>query len=262
MSKFFWTFFILLWGYYVDAQEKLINGRIIIDVEDSSPEGIKVTNSRTRLTSITDIIGTFSLRAQIGDTLIIRSSQYESRNFILRESVFRKPSIDIHLNMQPIVLNEAVITPKLTGILEKDAKISEKIDPVTELYKELGIDPDKKVVRDTTQFTIGKDISIFHLNVEKVYDALSGDLRRRRNLFEYEGKEAKIEEIRKYFGDDYFTLDLGIPYEKIREFIYFSFETTFIPDYFETKNYFKIMNELNQTRIIYLNRLKNQPSSK
>lgn len=244
------------------AQEKLIKGRIIIDLDDASPEGIYITNSRTKFTSITDITGSFAIHASAGDSLLIRSAFYESRRFYLKSSLMDKELLTIHLNMQPITLDEAVITTKLTGILEKDAKYSSKHDPVAELYAEMGINPDVKPRRDATDFTMWKDVSPLHLNVEKLFDSMTGDLRRRQNLFSYEDKEAALTEIREYFGDDYFTQDLDIPQEKIREFIFFSYETTFVPQYHKSHNFFKIMEELNKTRDVYLHRLSTQNQNK
>jgi len=254
--------FFCTWGI---SQEKLIKGRIIIDLEDASPEGIYITNSRTQLTSITDITGSFAIHAVAGDSLLIRSTFYESRKFYVRESLLHKELLTIHLNMQPVMLDEAVISNKLTGILEKDAKYSSGPDPVAELYAEMGINPDIKPRRDATDFSMWKDVSPLHLNVEKLADVISGDLRRRQNLFAYEDKEGILTEIREYFGDDYFTEDLDIPQEKIREFIFFAYETTFIADHHKVSNYFKIMEELNKVKPIYLNRLENQnlkPSDK
>lgn len=240
------------------SQDKLIKGRIIIDLEDASAEGIYITNSRTQLTSITDITGSFAIQAAAGDSLLIRSSFYESRRFYLKESLLGKELLTIHLNMQPVVLDEAVIAAKLTGILDKDAKYSSAPDPVAELYAEMGVNPDIKPRRDATDFSMWKDVSPLHLNVEKLADVISGDLRRRQNLFAYEDKETILTEIREYFGDDYFILDLNIPQEKIREFIFFAYETTFIAEHHKVSNYFRIMEELNKVRPIYLDRLNNQ----
>ncbi|MFA7688262.1 MAG: hypothetical protein WCY25_10400 [Moheibacter sp.] len=243
------------------AQEKLVKGRIIIDLEDASPEGIYITNARTNLTSITDLTGSFAIHAMAGDSLLIRSTFYESRRFYLTEFLLGKELLSIHLNMQPIVLEEALIAPKLTGILEKDAKYVHRHDPVAELYTEMGINPDVKPRRDATDFAMWKDISPLHLNVEKLSDVISGDLRRRQNLFNYEDKEAILTEIREYFGDDYFTQDLDIPHEKIREFIFFAYETTFIAEHHKVHNYFKIMEELIKAKPIYINRLQSQPKT-
>lgn|SRR5690606_32689973 len=254
--KFKLFFLILGFCCLCLAQEQNINGRIIIDLEESSPEGIYITNTRTKLTTKTDLLGGFTIKAQAGDQLLIQSYFYESRKFTITESLMKKDLITIHLNLQPIVLEEAILTPKLTGFLDKDAKYNPHKDQVAKLYKDLGVNPDASKLRDSSNFTMWKDISPLHLNVEKLLEVMTGDLRRRQNLYEYEGKEEKIKQIQAFFGDDYFVLDLEIPREKIREFIFYSFETTSIPTYLENKNFLSIMTELQKKAPEYLKRLK------
>jgi len=253
-SHIFPIFFLL--AQFVSAQEKLVKGVIIIDTEDGSPEGIYVTNSRTRLTSITDLTGSFAIHAVAGDSLLIRSSFYESRRFYLTENLMNKDFVTVHLNLQPIVLDEAIITQKLTGFLDKDAKYNPDKDQIAKLYKELGVNPDASKLRDSTDFTMWKDVSPFHLDVEKLLEVFNGDLRRRQNLYKFEGDEAVIMAIREYFGDNYFIEDLGIPKEKIREFVFFTYESTSIQSHYQSGNYLKIMQVFSRTAPVYLNRLK------
>lgn len=253
--RYFLMFLCFLGFSYAYSQEKLINGRIIIDIDEESAEGIYVTNKRTQITTITDLTGSFGIRVQEGDELLIRSYLYESRKFILTKHFIEKGFVTIHLNLQPIVLGEAIITQKLTGYLEKDVKYQSSKDVVAKLYKSLGINPDADKLRDTAALKPWKDYSPFSLNVESVLEAITGDLRRRRNLYDFEGREERIENIRNYFGDNYFVTDLKIPKEKIRDFLYYSFETTEIPNYYVNSNYLSIMVELNKTSKFYLNRL-------
>lgn len=243
---------ILLWG-----QEKMITGRIIIDLDDSTAEGIYVTNTRTDITAITDLTGSFSMRAQAGDILHIHSDLYESRKFEITENLLKKEWVTIHLSLQTILLDEAVITRKLTGYLEVDAKYSGKKDVITKLYEELGVNPDASKLRDSSSFTLGKDISLMHVNVEKIFESMTGDLRRRQNLYAFEGKEIIMTEIQEFFGEEYFIKDLEIPKEKIREFVYYSYESNqAIQMAYQNKNYLTIMVEFQKTAPLYLNRLK------
>jgi len=247
--------FISLLTQIISAQEKNINGRIIIDLDDSSPEGVYITNSRTQLTAITDLTGSFTLNAQAGDSLLIQSTFYESRRFYLTENLMKNEFINIHLNLQPIALDEAIITQKLTGFLDKDAKYNPEKDQIAKLYKELGVNPDASKLRDSSNFQMWKDVTPLSLNVERLYESFSGNLRRRQNLYAFEGKEIKIMHIREYFGDEYFTNELKIPEEKIREFIFYSYESSQIPMYYENGNFLSLMNELSKMAPVYLSRL-------
>lgn len=256
MKKQLLNFLFLFLPFLLFAQERTIQGRIIIDIKDESAQGIFVTNKRTNISHVTDLTGSFTVKVQPGDELHIHSDFYETRHFKVTEKLMNSGLLTIHLNLQPIVLKEAVITRKLTGFLDKDAIYDKKLDVVAKLYKDLGVNPDASKLRDTTNFQMGRDLSIFHFNVDKMFDAVSGDLRRRQNLYAFEGKEAKLTAIREYFGDNYFTNDLKIPEEKIREFINFAYGTTLIPLHYNNGNYLGIMIEFSKSTSEYLNRLK------
>ncbi|MFA7617064.1 MAG: hypothetical protein WCY16_10845 [Weeksellaceae bacterium] len=247
-------FSIGLWSFS-DAQEKLINGRIIIDIENESADGIYVTNSRTGISAVTDLTGSFTLHAQEGDELLIRSYIYESRKFILGKNVFNSKLVTIHLNLQPIILDEAVLTKKLTGYLDIDAKYDPSKDKIAKLYKDLGFNPDAGKTKDSTALLPWNEYEPFKLNVEGLFGAITGDNRRKRNLNEFEDREKRIQNIKDYFGESYFVDDLNIPKEKIREFVFFSFETTNIPEHYMNGNYLSIMLELGKSSKVYLRRL-------
>ncbi|MFV0304462.1 MAG: hypothetical protein ACK5IC_03140, partial [Moheibacter sp.] len=253
--KIFYFILFLLFGVTIFSQEKIINGRIVIDIDETSPDGIYVTNTRTKITSISDLIGHFSIKAVQGDSLLVQSPFYEERKIYLNDNLFQKELITIHLNLKTFLLEEGIISPKLTGYLDIDVKYNSKKDQIAKLYKELGVNPDASKLRDSSDFKMWKDISPFHLNVEKVVEILNGDLRRRQNLYQYEGLEQIIIQIRDYFGDDYFINDLKIPEEKIREFVFFAYSTSPIPSHFSNKNYLNIMAELSKIAPLYITRL-------
>lgn len=252
-------FTILFFGSFllqINAQEKTINGRIILDMDEGFGEDIYITNSRTNLTTVTDATGAFKIKAMAGDHLLIQSINYENRRFTLNETVMNMDMVTIHLNLQAIVLDDAIITRKLTGYLDKDAKYNPKLDPLNELYKELGVNRDASKLRDSSDFQLGKDISILHLNVEKMLEVFTGDLRRRQNLYTFEGREAKIEHIQNYFGEDYFIDELGLPKEKIRDFIFYAYGSSGISALYDQNNFLGIMIEFNKLAPLYLNRLQ------
>src|SRR5690606_24183590 len=90
--------FISLLTQIISAQEKNINGRIIIDLDDSSPDGVYITNSRTQLTAITDLTGSFTLNAQADESLLFQSIFNESRRFYHTENLMNYEFINIHFN--------------------------------------------------------------------------------------------------------------------------------------------------------------------
>lgn len=253
--KSLFTILILLLSNFIFAQEKWIQGNIIIDDSDDTAEGVYVTNLRTNHTTISNFTGTFLIQSKVNDTLKIQSDWYENRLIILRPNLFNKQTIVVHLTVQTIQLNTAYIGQKLTGILEKDVKNGKKADVVTKLYKSLGVNPDIKPIKDTSSLKAGflsGDITLTRLDIGRIYDVFSGKAKQRKALLDYEDKYDKITKIKNYFGDDYFTNDLKIPKFKIRDFIENALTNTESKIELNDVNYFKLLQLFNSYSKIYL----------
>ena len=253
--KSLFTILILLLSNFIFAQEKWVQGNIIIDDSDDTAEGDYVTNLRTNHTTISNFTGTFLIQAKVNDTLKIQSDWYENRLIILRPNLFNKQTIVVHLAVQTIQLNTAYIGQKLTGILEKDVKNGKKADVVTKLYKSLGVNPDIKPIKDTSSLKAGflsGDITLTRLDIGRIYDVFSGKAKQRKALLDYEDKYDKITKIKNYFGDDYFTNDLKIPKFKIRDFIDNALTNTESKIELNDVNYFKLLQLFNSYSKIYL----------
>ena len=232
---------------FVDAQQKWIQGNIIIDNSEEVAEGVYVTNKRTNHTTKSNFAGTFFLQVQPNDTIIFQSDWYENRNIILRPVLYNKDQIVVHLAIKTINLSEALITKKLTGILEKDVTVGKKEDDVTRIYRLLKVNPDIKPMKDTTALKTGLfngDIRLTGMDVGRIYDVFSGDLRKRKALIDYENKAYKISEIRAYYGDNYFKIELNIPGYKINEFIETALLNTNNKQYLFNPNYFLVQTIL------------------
>lgn len=253
--KPFLTFTILLFTQFIFAQEKWVQGNIIIDDSEENAEGVYVTNTRTNHTTITNFAGIFFIQAKENDTLKMQSDWYENRSIILKPNLYKKPVIVVHLAVQTIQLNTAFIGPKLTGILEKDVKNGRKVDVITKLYKDLGVNPDLKPIKDTSALSAGflsGDITLTRLDIGRIFDVVSGKAKQRKALIDYETKYDKITKIKNYFGENYFTNDLKIPSFKIRDFIDNALTNTGNNIQLNDVNYFKLLQILSSYSKIYL----------
>src|SRR5690606_39701903 len=99
-KKYYSVFLIFLISNLCLAQEKLIQGLIIIYLDDASPEGIVITNSRTNFSPIPVITGSFRIHAPAGDLSIIRSYFSESRKFYLTKNFLKNEIVRIPPNLQ------------------------------------------------------------------------------------------------------------------------------------------------------------------
>lgn len=248
---------IFLFAPQINAQIKWVQGNIIIDDSDEVAEGVYVTNKRTNHTTRSNFTGTFFIQAQVNDTLIFRSDWFENRNIVLRPLLY-KEKIVVHLATEVFQLKEAYISKKLTGILEKDVFVGKKENDVTRLYRLLKIDPDVNPMQDTSALKaglLGGDISLTRLDVGRIFDAFSGNLRKRKSLIDYESKAYQIAQIRAYFGDNYFQVELNIPKYKINEFINTTLNNTNSTENFNKPNYFMLQNTFKEYSVKYLDDL-------
>lgn len=240
------------------AQIKWVQGNVIIDNSDEIAEGVVVTNKRTKHSTKTNFAGIFFIQAQANDTLLIRSDWYENRNIILKPALFNKSEIVIHLGIKTIHLKEAIISKKLTGVLEKDVTGGKKEDDLTRLYKILNVNPDINPIKDTTGLKTGLfngDIRLTGIDVGRLYDVFSGDLRKRKAAMEYETQNYNVAKIRSYFGDQYFQIELNIPKYKINEFIVTALSNTNNIHQLKQPNYFIIQDILKDYSKKYLDDL-------
>ncbi|MDK7374978.1 MULTISPECIES: hypothetical protein [Weeksella] len=256
LYRYLWLIFFMLFGSGLFGQqaEKWVHGNIILDPDGEMAEGVYVTNLRTKEIAISNFAGNFSIRAKEGDVLDLKSDYYENRKIKLSHELFAKNLVVIHLNINVIELQTALITAHLTGILTKDVKAGKRTDKVTKLYKQLGVNPDINPIRDTSALKAGffnGDISLTRLDIGRIYDVLSGDMRKRKATLEFEAKADRRLSIRKYFGDDYFINDLKIPSYKINDFIEYTYANSGMSRDVENGNYLSIMEKLIRFSTIY-----------
>lgn len=207
------------------AQETTLEIQVIIDDgQEKHPGSVYLHHSRLKITYFTDSDGKVQIPAIAGDLLYISSDFYEDRSFLITEKAIEKRRLTLYLSLKPIVLKEAVIEPfLLTGNLGKDAKRAAFKDLPSQIYANLGI-KEKEVPKPNPAGYDPRKCSF--LKIENLIGEITGFNRKQRRLHNWEEKEKELNEIRKNWKDDFFTIELLIPTPKIREFIFFVSETT------------------------------------
>ena len=160
----------------------------------------------------------------------------------------------------PVEIKEVEILPKLSGDLKKDSKNLTRNNKVEELQNEIGVPRTPEKPRETPA-EVKKDILqpliTGRLNINAIYDVVSGKSKRQKRLYQYDDLQENVTWVRKNIEDDYF-INLGIPTEKISNFIEFCFAVN--PKalkYAEAKNISGYLVEIEEPSIKYLERTKN-----
>lgn len=238
----------------VSAQN--ISGRIVTDGETPLPS-VLVINMSTNEKTYSDQGGNFTIAAIVNDELRFVRAGFE------RSSVkISSPNSSVYVNMIPAYreIEEVRVNPiKLTGDLNKDSKLLSKNDKVAQLQKEIGIPKAPEKPREKPA-ELGKDVLLpmltGSLNVQAVYDLISGDARRKKHLYELEDQQSDVRWIRSRIENDYFV-KAGIPEKRIAEFIEFSFtQNPNVRKYVRAKNLSGVMLEMEKALPTYILRLK------
>lgn len=186
-QKSIFLFLLFVFPFWLMGQEKLIQGLIIIDLDDASPEGIVITNFRTKNITIPDSIGNFNINVKVGDLIHFTSDFYESEEFKITEEVFEKGNFEIQIQQKIVQLEQANLGFKLTGDLERDVKNATRKDSTSIIYDNLRIQakdipPPNPNGRSATE-------GIF---AERLIGAITGYNKRQKRKFEYAKKQEKL----------------------------------------------------------------------
>ncbi|UGU15971.1 carboxypeptidase-like regulatory domain-containing protein [Sinomicrobium kalidii] len=200
----------------------------IVKSKDPDREGIHVINKTSNTATITDNKGHFSIPATPGDTLLFSAVQFRDREIVIAEANLNGSALIVDLEEQVTELDE-VILKNLTGNLDSDLRDAKTdtvnamslglpnthVIPRTQAERKLYTSTDKSIVIDKT--SISPNIG---LKTDFIINGITGRTKKLKNRLKQERKKAKLEKVRKSFGDRFF-LSAGIAREKIYDFLYF-----------------------------------------
>ena len=104
-------FLLLVYQFGFSQTEKLIQAKVLC--EDFPLQGIEVLNLASKVTTITDSNGKFSILAKAKDTLMFVSKNYEYKRFFLKKEDVKKNNIIIYLTRKMEQLEEIIVISKI-----------------------------------------------------------------------------------------------------------------------------------------------------
>lgn len=239
MTKYL-LFFTFLFSF-VQAQNKLISGKIIVDEENESNnlQGILVINLMTNAETTTNSKGMFSIKVNPNDELRFKNGGVEERIIKISEAIFNKGFVSVHLNVDVIELKETVLNTLNKNWL-KNVKL--KYDSIDELYAklDLGIDPNLRFQK---------------IDIDKITRYVNGSRKLAKRNRLYFKKIKALEKIEDYFTKAYFTEKLKIPDYKISEFLLFCDAKNNLEEVVNKNNFELIEKVLKTESLIYLSKL-------
>ncbi|VEH18720.1 Uncharacterised protein [Chryseobacterium nakagawai] len=254
--KKIFLFLMMLCSNFLFSQQT-VTGRIIDDNgEDLS--AVTIVNMSTDKKVYSNSQGMFSIEANPNDELrFVKEDFSRVSRRVLTDGI--NAQLLITLFQIPKDVGEVKIVKRLSGDLEQDSKIVAKVDKGEQVKQAVGLpQPVGKMREKPAEVkSVLLPILLGNLNVQGVYDLISGKARKQKRQYRYDDLQEHITWVRSRVEDDYFV-KAGIPADKISEFIEFSFVVKpQVRTYVKARNLSGVMLRMEEVIPLFIERLKN-----
>ncbi|WP_188369552.1 carboxypeptidase-like regulatory domain-containing protein [Muriicola marianensis] len=203
----------------------LLEGQIRF--EDKGVPDVHIMNTTAGRATISDEEGMFSIEASPGDTLLFSAVQYRRKQLVLSASMLESRFIYVNLEEFVNELDEVVVRPfNLSGDLVRDMQ-QMKTEPVV-TASTLGL-PNAYVKPMMQSERLLKEASMgpFHLGMitavpfNPLINMITGRTKMLKRRVARDRKYLLTQEVRNYYPDSIFVSRMGIPADRIDDFMYF-----------------------------------------
>ena len=254
MKLYFFLFFLMI---STSSFSQTVSGTVT-DEERNPLPAVLVFNLQTEKKAYTDLNGQFIIEAKSKEELRFVREGFERSYKIINSGDFTSP-FTLSILRIAAEIEEVQVPVRLTGDLNIDSRNLTRFDKVAQLRAEIGVPapPEKprEKVADAKEDILKPLLRIPPMvNVQAVYDVISGTAKKKKRLYRYEDLQDNISWIREKVGDDYF-LKMEIPPQKISEFLQFSLGIKpEINKYVKAKNVSKVLLLLEESFPLYFHR--------
>lgn len=248
-------FLMTLCSTFIFSQQT-VTGRIV-DETGGDLSKVIVINMSTDKKVYSDTQGIFSIDASPNDELRFVKEDFSRTSRRVLTNGFNSP-LFITLYQIPKDVGEVKIVKKLTGDLEADSRIVAKADKGEQVRDAVGLPQPAGKMRERPAEvkSVLLPILLGNLDVQGMYDLISGKARRQKRQYKYDDLQEHITWIRDRIDDEYFV-KAGIPGDRISEFIQFSFlAKPQVRTYVKARNLSGVTLRLEETAPLFIERLK------
>ena len=196
-----------------------------------------IVNMRTNEKTYSDLQGSFTISAQIGDEIRFAKERYKLAKILITNS----DQQIVRLDKIPQEIEEVrFINKNIVQSQEEGLRTSIGLPKGPEKPREKPVDLKDDFLR------IPPIVSI-----QNIYNAISGKSRRLKRLYKYEDLQEGLSWIRNNIDYQYFA-DAGIPAEKMNDFLMFALRDERVLMYMKAKNIGGITVEMDRQIDPYL----------
>lgn len=247
-------FLIILCSNILFSQHT-VTGKIIDD-NGENLKAVIIVNMSSDTKVYSDSQGMFSIEANPNDELrFVKEDFNRVSRRVLTNGI--NAQLLITLYQIPKDIGEVKIVKKLSGDLDQDSRIVAKVDKGEQVKQSVGLpEPVGKMREKPAEVkSVLLPILLGQLNVQGVYDLISGKAKKQKRQYRYDDLQEHIVWVRSRVEDDYFVR-AGIPADRISEFIEFSFAVKpQVRTYVKAKNLSGVLLRMEEVIPLFIERI-------
>ncbi|ROI13723.1 hypothetical protein EGH73_06985 [Epilithonimonas hominis] len=189
--------------------------------EESNPiSKVLIVNMTSNQKVYSDNVGNFSIEGKIGDELRFAKERYKGEKIIISNNLFK-----VVLQQLPQEIEEVkIINKRLAESQEEKLRTDIGLPKGPEKLREKPADLADDFLRIPPK-----------VNIQNIYDAISGKSRRLKRLYKYEDLQEGLAWIQNNIDLEYFA-EAGISPEKFNDFLMFALQDEKVLMYMKAKN--------------------------
>ena len=215
--KRFLLFYCLCISFFVCSQT--ISG-VVVSEEDHPISKVLIVNMSSNQKVYTDNFGNFSIAGKMGDELRFAKEKYKGERIKINNDLLK-----VILQQLPQEIEEVkIINKRLAESQEEKLRTDIGLPKGPEKPREKPADLADDFLRIPPK-----------VNIQNIYDAISGKSRRLKRLYKYEDLQEGLAWIQNNIDLEYFA-EAGISPEKFNDFLMFSLKDEKVLMYMKAKN--------------------------
>lgn len=215
--KRFLLFYCLCISFFVCSQT--ISG-VVVSEEDHPISKVLIVNMSSNQKVYTDNFGNFSIAGKMGDELRFAKEKYKGERIKINNDLLK-----VILQQLPQEIEEVKIVNKRLAETQEE-----------KLRTDIGLPKGPEKLREKPADLADDFLRIPpKVNIQNIYDAISGKSRRLKRLYKYEDLQEGLAWIQNNIDLEYFV-EAGISPEKFNDFLMFSLQDEKVLMYMKAKN--------------------------
>ena len=215
--KRFLLFYCLCISFFVCSQT--ISG-VVVSEEDHPISKVLIVNMSSNQKVYTDNFGNFSIAGKMGDELRFAKEKYKGERIKINNDLLK-----VILQQLPQEIEEVKIINKRLAESQEE-----------KLRKDIGLPKGPEKPREKPADLADDFLRIPpKVNIQNIYDAISGKSRRLKRLYKYEDLQEGLAWIQNNIDLEYFA-EAGISPDKFNDFLMFSLQDEKVLMYMKAKN--------------------------